>query len=232
MDAQSLLTLWERGRYRHTLDRGLLLHAFATPGEDANTLADRTLGERNIALLRLRQSWSGDELQSSIDCPGCGERLEFALSAAALLTLASTAPASDVLVGNVLVRVPTTRDIASIAGEGDDESAATKLFERLVRTSTSDGVDLELGLSDELTRALNQADPCADIAIDCTCPGCGHAWNASFDVAAFVWEEVDVRARRLLDEVHVLALAYGWSEPEILALADTRRRSYIERVLA
>ena len=48
---------------------------------------------------------------------------------------------------------------------------------------------------------------------------------------AFLWDEVDVRARRLLDEVHALAGAYGWSEQRILALSEARRRAYLDRVL-
>ena len=60
MDPQTVLVCWERGRVRHPLDRALLLHAIAAPGEDANTLADRPLGERNAALLRLHDALSGD----------------------------------------------------------------------------------------------------------------------------------------------------------------------------
>jgi hypothetical protein len=33
-------------------------------------------------------------------------------------------------------------------------------------------------------------------------------------------------------DVHALASAYGWSEREILALSDTRRRLYLEMVSA
>jgi len=232
MDAQSLLTLWERGRHRHALDRGLLLHAVAAPGEDADALADRTLGERNAALLQLRQTLSGDELQSSVDCPECGEQLEFALSAAALLSRASVPSLSHVQIGDMRVRVPTSRDLASIANEPDEERAAGRLLTRLL-SADSTGAESQASLpGDELTRALDEADPCADVAVACTCPACGHAWDAPFDVAAFVWDEIDVRARRLLDEVHVLAQAYGWPEHEILTLGDARRRAYIERVLA
>ncbi len=55
MDAQSLLACWEHGRRRHPLDRALLLFAAAEPHVDPATLADRTLGERNAALLHLRR---------------------------------------------------------------------------------------------------------------------------------------------------------------------------------
>ena len=85
MDAHSLLACWEHGRRRHPLDRALLLFAAAAPHVDPETLADRPLGERNAALLRLRQSLFGDALKSCVDCPECGEQLEFTLSASSLL---------------------------------------------------------------------------------------------------------------------------------------------------
>ena len=44
---------------------------------------------------------------------------------------------------------------------------------------------------------------------------------------AYLWDEIDARARRLLDEVHALARTYCWSEEQILALSETRRRAYL-----
>jgi hypothetical protein len=230
MDSQTLLACWERGRLRHPLDRALLLHAIAVRTEDANALADRPLGERNAAILALHEALSGDELQSSVDCPECGESLEFSLSATAL-GAGAIAPPSHVRVGDVVVRVPTTRDLASIAGEVDEHRAAHVLLERLA-SSVTGGPCPEPPPADAVMRALEEADPCADLAVALTCPECAHAWNAPFDVAAFVWEEIDVRARRFLDEVHVLACAYGWTEAEILRLSEARRSAYLERVLA
>jgi hypothetical protein len=45
-----------------------------------------------------------------------------------------------------------------------------------------------------------------------------------------LWEEIASRAQRLMDDVHVLAQGYGWTEPEVLALSDARRTAYLERV--
>jgi hypothetical protein len=84
----------------------------------------------------------------------------------------------------------------------------------------------------EMARVLDAADPCMDFGIDLICPACTHAWAASFDVPRFLWEEIETRARRLLDEVHALARSYGWSERQILDLSDVRRGAYLERVLA
>jgi hypothetical protein len=153
------------------------------------------------------------------------------LSAEALLARAPAAVA-DVWVDRVRVRMPTTRDLAAIARAPDEASAVRTLLERLVDgDGASDSSPSPVPL-DRLTRALDEADPCIDVAIDMTCPACAHLWNAPFDIVEFLWEEIEVRARRLLDEVHVLASAYGWTETEILRLSDARRGAYLERALA
>ncbi len=227
MDAQSLIACWELGRRRHPLDRALLLYAAAAPGEDPDTLADRPLGRRNAALLGLRRSLFGDALKSCVDCPECAERLEFTLSADALLERAASHALTHAQVGDRRLRLPTTRDLACVANETEETHAARKLLERL-----TEGPADELDCTDEqLTRAFDAADPCMDLTLDLSCPACNHAWSAPFDVPAYLWEEIDVRARRLLDEVHALASTYCWSEQEILSLSENRRRAYLERVL-
>jgi hypothetical protein len=232
MDAEAMLACWERGKRRHPLDRALLLFAAARPEADPHALADRTLGERNAALLRLRQRLFGDELKSCIDCPECGERLEFSLSAATLLERAPathTWPA-EVQCDGERLRLPTTRDLVSLIEEAQEFGVSSRLLNRLAIEGNFDN------LADErealLERALDEADPCMDFGVALTCPACTHAWTETFDVPGFLWQEVDARARRLLDDVHVLARAYGWNERQILALSDARRHAYLERVLA
>ena len=66
--------------------------------------------------------------------------------------------------------------------------------------------------------------------LDLTCPACGHAWQAPFDIATFVWRELDDWAQRTLREIHVIAGAYGWSEDEILQLSARRRQIYVEMI--
>jgi len=74
------------------------------------------------------------------------------------------------------------------------------------------------------------ADPQGDVELALTCPACGHAWPAAFDIASFFWTEVDAWARVLLHEIHALASAYGWREVDILALTPWRRRAYLELI--
>ena len=86
-----------------------------------------------------------------------------------------------------------------------------------------DGIELPVDLLpgsvvEAVEAAMARADPIGDLRLDLTCPACGHNELVALDVAGYVWAEVDAWARRLLEEVHVLASAYGWSEGQIVAL--------------
>jgi hypothetical protein len=78
---------------------------------------------------------------------------------------------------------------------------------------------------------MADADPLAEVLVSLTCPECGTAFDADVDIASFVWSEVEARALRVLHDVGVLAGAYGWSEPEVLALSEPRRAAYLRLVL-
>ena len=71
-------------------------------------------------------------------------------------------------------------------------------------------------------------DPAAAAVINLDCPGCGRRWSAPFELAEFVWTEVDRCARRLLADVHTLASAYGWREADVLAVSPARRAFYLQ----
>ncbi|MGF1643972.1 MAG: hypothetical protein ACFCUJ_10030 [Thiotrichales bacterium] len=231
LDAERIVTAWEQGRRRHPLDRGLLLFALAEPGHAPDTLADRPLSERNAALLRLRQASFGNALDAWVDCPNCGERLAFTLDLATLLRDYAPPPTS-IEAGDHLLRPPTSRDLALIAQDTDPERAALTLL-RLCTTRAPDTARTTRATDlDALEAALEAADPWSDLALELNCDRCGHAWHGTLDVTTVLWEELETTAHRLLDEVHLLARAYGWPEAEILALSTARRAAYIERVLA
>ncbi|MCG0290840.1 hypothetical protein, partial [Streptomyces sp. PSAA01] len=80
----------------------------------------------------------------------------------------------------------------------------------------------------KLAEAAERADPAADVTLNVACPECGEATRAELDIASYLWAELDHWARDLLLDVHLLATAYGWSEPQILALSPLRRRYYLE----
>lgn len=225
LSAERLLAIWEHGATRHPLDRALLLYAQARPDLAPGQLADRPLGERNAALMRLRWSSFGPRLMLWLDCPSCGERMEFELMAEQLPAMLP--PPESVAVGGQHYRCPTSRDLAQIAGGADVDTAARQLLQ-----ACGARPGMASALYAEVERAIEAADPWADLAMEFRCPSCTHVGEASLDIAAYLWEEIDCKARRLLDDIHLLAQAYGWSEPEILALSDSRRSAYLARVMA
>ena len=122
-------------------------------------------------------------------------------------------------------RLPTTADLAAIETVGDLTLARETLFERCVGVATS---DLPSPVVDAVIAAMAAADPQADVQVDASCPSCGEQWREPFDIASYLFTELSVFARRLLSDVHELALAYGWSERDILALSPARRNAYLE----
>jgi hypothetical protein len=79
---------------------------------------------------------------------------------------------------------------------------------------------------------LAEADPLAEIQIALGCPTCANQYTEAIEIASFLWAEIEACAKRLLWEVHALATAYGWTEPDVLALSPARRALYLEMVQA
>ena len=77
---------------------------------------------------------------------------------------------------------------------------------------------------------IEALDPAASVSFDLHCPACDAAWVAPLDPGAVLWRKVQAAAERLLQEIDLLARAYGWREPDILALSPLRRAAYLQLV--
>jgi hypothetical protein len=227
---EQLLDLWERGSRRHTLDRALLLAASGQPGVSLEALADVPIGALRQALLALRRANYGRHLPAYVDCPACGTRLELALDGDALR---SDLPPEWVDVNGRRVRPPTSRDVAIALAQPDLAAARSCLAARCLAGSAGDADgSLTPAAIDEMEAALSDFDGAADVELDLSCDACGHVWQVPFDIGAYLWQELDAQARRLLGDVHVLARTYGWTEGEVLALSDERRATYVAMATA
>jgi hypothetical protein len=234
LTSSDFLDLWERGTGLHPLDQGLLILGAGLPEASYEGLADLRLGRRNAALAQLRCACFGNRLQAWMACPECGEKLELDMDGRSLAeTVPETQPHDEpntVALNGHAFRLPTSRDLALAARESDPRSAAVRLLEscRLEpgESRTWSEEDLE-----EVGRSMAKADPLAEVLWTLNCPVCGVECNPALDIAAFLWEEIAARARRLLREVHTLARAYGWTEKEILSLSEHRRAAYLEMVV-
>lgn len=228
----ALLGIWERGAGCGPVARALLLLGAAMPEESAERCAGIAIGARDAAILRLRRATFGNSLAGCTNCPDCGEEHEFDLDVERLQAGASPREDGEIVLGSGLrFRLPNSGDLAVVARHNDVDAAVRQLLQRCCLNAPS-GIDWSQSLADEVERAMTALETTADIELRFDCVACGRVWHDRLDVAGWVWEEVSARARRLLDEVHALAMYYGWSEQQILALSDARRDAYLQRCCA
>jgi hypothetical protein len=237
--ADRLLRVWEDTQDAHPLDqaRGLLVAAW--PECDSASWARLPIGTRDARLLDVHEAWFGTGFQTTAECGACGTRLEsdFPVSAIRVEPVAQGSVhtlrhGSDV----IEFRLPTSEDLLELEAVEDPNEAQETLLRRCVAGWGSVGpsppVRIPATLAALLDAEMARLDPGADLRIRLRCASCGNEQVTVFDIVAYLREELDEWAQRLLADVHVLARAYGWSEHEILALSAVRRTHYIEMVCA
>lgn len=237
--APDILDAWELGESRLPFERALLLLSLGVPEQPVDELATLPVGERDRLLWALRERTFGTEAACLAECPQCGTRLQFSVSAAGLgidtAPPASAPPVLEAESGEVSLcfRLPTTEDLALAARAPSSAEARRGLLESCLLSAASPAGTLERGAVPAdawlaLERAMEQADSLGEVSFELACPACGNGWKMPFDIGTFFWKEIAANARRLIGEVHELASRYGWSEAEILALSPRRRQLYLE----
>ncbi|HRJ53109.1 MAG TPA: hypothetical protein PLE99_10090 [Candidatus Thiothrix moscowensis] len=242
LSAAQLLDIWEAGLGLDMNSRASLLLAAILPEQAEADLAGFSIGERDYYLLHIRQMLFGSRMVNIAQCPHCQERLEWESD----MTDLSAAGDGKYPLGTALemqdagyqvrFRLPNSRDITLLLQQPSATASPQSLLQQCVlevRNPKGKPISLEqLPTSSQqaLSQAMEAADPLARIDIGLTCPACGNQWQALFDIAAFLWAEIQGWAERTLRSVHVLAKAYGWAEADILAMTPTRRQLYLGMV--
>ena len=133
------------------------------------------------------------------------------------------------------LRIMDTVDLAAAAAAESVEAGMQILLRRCVQANDSEGrpVPVETLPAATATAALQRLDALhrnAEILVELTCPACAERQSVPFEIGKFLWAEARHHAERLIEEVHELARAYGWSEDSILAMSPARRHAYLARV--
>ncbi len=247
--AEALLQVWEQGRAASPGEQGLILLQITDPAISEADRSGLSVGQRDARLLGLFRSLFGDTAPALAACPGCLEQLEFDVPLAAITVGVPNKTADRFAVVHegheIAFRLPRAGDLAALGRRcGDDRLSDDRLsdpgrslVERCVLgVSAADGIPADLVLDNEAAAVLEaamairvaEADPQAVVTLEFDCPSCAAHWRSPFDIVEFLWRRLEVFARALLRDVHVLAMNYGWSEREILALTPWRRRHYLE----
>jgi hypothetical protein len=224
-----LLLVWEEGLHSPPTTRPLALLGRLAPGRDTEELARLSVGRRDLELLGLREAAFGGRIEAVADCPDCDELLELSFDVSELEPGLSFAGDHHELAADglqVRFRLPATADLVAVAGEADVADARTELLARCVLDPPAES--LPPTVREALVERMAELDPFANVEFELACPVCGGAGSVAFDIASFLWTELDTAARRTLQDIHVLASAYGWREEDVLALGPDRRRAYLE----
>lgn len=242
LTAAELLLAWERGLPQPPFRRALLLLQAGCPEQSGDVLAKLSIGQRDRHLLDLREALFGPQLPCQTGCPACGELLELNLDIADLRLPAAmpaeTGDASYVLETEGFqfrFRLPNSQDLAAADAGMERENVRDLLLERCLAEATNQGKNTSVGQLPEqakqaIAARMAEIDPQSHLEIALSCPTCSAGWQSVFDIAGFLWSEIQTWATRVLREVHTLASAYGWREADILAMSPLRRKIYLDMV--
>jgi hypothetical protein len=187
------------------------------------------VGSRDSLLSDALRRMAGEIVEAYTRCGGCDARLHVPLGLDALPETPWRAPGetlyAKVAGARVAFRLPDSRDLRMLRGE-DPAAGRLLLLSRCVPTGEEDVIPEEVAAAVEA--AMEEAAPSGAMTLRITCPACTATTSAALDVAALLWAEVESRALALLYDVHILARAYGWTEPDVLALSPPRRAAYLE----
>lgn len=232
LNAESILALWEG-----TPDQGTALLGRAFPELSPERIAGVSVGQRDALLLQLWRDSFGASIEALAACPSCGQELELNLQVADLLAARRTEPtvSGSFEAGGwrIEYRLPALADMEQASRQRDANSARASLIDSCILSATRGGVPMAPAeLPDEVVESLAarmaESDPLAELLVDTRCPVCDHAWQSIIELLRLFQRELDAAALRLLEDVHLLARAYGWRESDILAMSGRRRAAYLE----
>lgn len=207
----------------HTRLAGL---SAALGGVAHDRLAALTLAMWEEQLLTLRFALFGRRIEAEANCGDCG-------AGVALIFSAEDLP-REMTEFSGEIGALTLGDLLAVEAEGlRGEAGLAALLAAAMRIGRAQAA-ARLASPDRaaLIAALEARTAGLALEIGTACTECGAAMVLPFDVATFLDAELGARAAQLLDEVHLIASAYHWSEREILALPTPRRHDYLARILA
>lgn len=208
----------------------------ATPGEPAPPRADDLVAsDRDRLLVAIYQRAFGDRIENTIACARCGNPfdIDFSLGglAGSLEKNATGSTRARSLGGNrfetsdgLRFRLPTGRDELAIAALPADEAESGLLRCCAVEDSTASAD------AAALQELLSEVAPLVDLELDARCPGCHHTHALQFDIQSYLLGALLGERPRFAQEIHRIAIAYGWSLQEILSLGRRERRHFIELI--
>ncbi len=179
-------------------------------------LAEWTIPRQRQGLLAVAVATNGARRVFETACGECGEKLDVEVD---LTMFRQDWSVEETGFGGGRLRLPRAGDLARSGG--DPVALADLLLE-----GEAPGGDWR----EEAEEVLAELDPLSDVELRSTCPDCGADVAMPLSLEMELVTELAREPQRLMDEIHMIAMAYNWSEREIISLPDSRRRHYLARI--
>src|SRR6266571_3839539 len=160
LSAADLLSVWERGRDQGPVQQAIELLAAASLTQSREDLVRLTIGQRDAALLTLREATFGPQMWSVLECPCCSSRLELSFAVSDLRVKHTGSPPEEIVYEGadyaLRIRPPSSADIAATLEAGPEQSA-NMLFHRCVVSATHCGepaAELPKGIMEEASKRI------------------------------------------------------------------------------
>jgi len=236
----ALLDVWEDAALAKPVERAMRLVHAIHPERSREQIEQLGIAERDADLLEMRETLFGAEFHALASCPDCDANTELIFRTEQVRPVSRTGNTESIPFRSGCFsgtfRLPVSGDWLALPTSGVDRTAVRDaLANRCLLTLTRDSGQKVSGAPPgevlvAVGEAIAQHDSAAHTELDVACPACGNTWTVIFDIANYLWREVDATCRRLLEQVHRLAKAYGWSESEILGLSVARRECYFSMI--
>lgn len=208
----------------------LVLEQLANTVPSIEQVRSLCLADRQAIALAWRLQTQQAEQWVSHYCGACGEIFDISIPMDGL----PFSPAGEgfpfarlhVNGQELIVRVPDGDDLEALAQISDAQSAREHLAQRVIVERESINFSLTEKEILSIEAAIESIVPELATEITSDCPECGAANTLLFDPYEGLVKEIDP----LLDDVHLIAQAYHWTENEILSLPEIRRQQYLQRI--
>jgi hypothetical protein len=188
-----------------------------------------SVGDRQFLIRELAAHIHANSVWLNIACGRCAEKMDVSFRYADLPVKNATGTFPEFTLQldkkTLRVRVPNGADQEAIAELSEAEQALHMLLQRIVRPVGKGRAlfNLDTTAAAAIENAVETVAPELGTTLVAPCPHCAAENHVTVDLYAFVGK----LCRELVADVHQIASAYHWTEQDILALPQQRRKHYL-----
>ena len=189
-----------------------------------------SVSDRDRIMAQLQIAHYGSRIAGDSTCRKCEAKFDFDFDLHDLM--AALAPPEPVMTDaagwiedgqGTRFRLPTGEDELAAVGL-NPEAASNVIALRCLPEGTSPD---QVPVIEEKAQKLA---PLMDLTLDATCPECGTANPMAFAAERYFLSSIKAERRRLLREIHQIAMNYGWSYDAIVDLTRAHRRELVAQI--